>query len=144
MPYLNAHFSNQRAAMAAMDKLIGRGLGRARVRPLIERPSEPNTQPLSPADLGRARLEVELGEGVSEDEIRALIGPLGATEIATSPQTSTPFPADVRRIDSLDRPAVAQAVRASERGATDPSAPGVGTDGGTPPGETIIVDNMQR
>jgi hypothetical protein len=127
MPYLNALFSNQRAAMAAMDKLIGRGLGRARVQPLIERPSEPNGQPPSPADLGRARLEVQLGDGVGEDEVRAMIGPLGATDIVISAQTSTPFPGGASVANATERYDVAQAVRASERGATDPSPQEGGT-----------------
>jgi hypothetical protein len=107
--------------MAAMDKLFGRGLGRARVQQVIERLSEPNGQPPSPADLGRARLEVQLGDGVGEDKVRAMIGSLGATEVVIYAQTSTPFPAVAPAANTTEWYDVAQATRASERGATDAS-----------------------
>jgi hypothetical protein len=118
MSYLHAHFSNQQSAMAAMDRLLGRGLGRARVSPLVERPSEPNVQPAAPADLGRARLEVELSGDESEAEVRALLGPLGATDVIISEQTGTPFPAQPSAASPGQSNDVERAIRASERGAT--------------------------
>jgi hypothetical protein len=125
MPFLHAQFSNQRLAMAAMDQLMGRGLGRVRVVPVIERPSEPNGRPASPAELGRALLEVELNDGASDREVRALLGSLGATDLTTTEQTETPFPAAAPDASSAARDDVDRAIRASELGAT-------GTDEQTP------------
>lgn len=116
MPYLSAHFSNQRAAMAALDKLAGRGLGRARVSPLVERPSEPNGQPASPADLGRARLEVELSGEDSERQVRGVIGPLGATDVVIATETGTPFPASPAESTGSQGEDVARAIQASKNG----------------------------
>ena len=81
MPSIRAEFSDQHSAVAAMDKLVGRGLGRARVETLIEEPSKPNGDPLSPSSLGRARLEVQLIDRASEQDVRALLEELGATAI---------------------------------------------------------------
>lgn len=123
MPYLSAHFATQQSAMAAMDKLIGRGLGHARVQPLVERPTEPNDPPASPQDLGRARLEIMLGQPEQEAEIRALLGPLGAMDIVTSDETGTPFPTERSVQDVGGRGDVTQAIAASEDGAQGSTPP---------------------
>ena len=111
MPAMHAEFSDQFSAVAAMDKLIGRGLGRARVESLIERPSEPNEAPLSPADLGRARLEVELDGEVSETELQALLESLGATVVGV-----TDTPSGGQKSLAVSDDAAASAIEASRRG----------------------------
>jgi hypothetical protein len=129
MSQLTAHFADQRSAAAAMDQLVGRGLGHARVQPLVERPAGQDGHDDSPSALGQAKLEVYLGDGASESEVRDLLQSLGATSVAGGgihepashalPSASAPSGAAGGHPDDD----VARAVAASERGATGAGGP---------------------
>lgn len=118
MSYLNAHFPDQRSAMAAMDKVLGRGLGHARVQPLASKGNAP-----SPSEQGLTRLEVQLGQGVNVDDVRALLGPLGASDLTLADETATPFPVQGETGTATQRDDVKRAIQASERGAKDATGP---------------------
>lgn len=115
MSYLTAQFPDQRSAMAAMDKIIGRGLGQARIH-AVDHAEEPNGQTASPRQLGEAGLEIQFADGAGDGEIRSLLSSLGATHIATNDKTDTPFPA-APGAPAGERGDVSRAIEASERGA---------------------------
>lgn len=171
MTYLIAHFPDQGAAMAARDKLLGRGMRQADVIPATDATigrssdtaSEPsnfpsqvshrgdreprntsdspsgkrlpagrNVEPATPSELGRARLNVLVGETIPEQELRDLFDACGATLIERSTES---FPEETAGVwpeaamgDATD---VRRAIRASQRGAMhegpvevpDPEAP---------------------
>lgn len=119
MSQLTAHFADQQSAMAAMDKLMGRGLGHARVQPLVDRPAEADGHDENPAEVGRSRLEITLDDGASESEVRDVLSALGATAITGrgSPGSGSHASADPADDD------VTRAIAASERGATGAGGP---------------------
>lgn len=92
MRYLSAHFASHQSAMAAMQMFTGRGLGRVRLQPLTERHAEPGDTPVDSADPGRCRLEIMLSDSATEDQIEAMLGPFGATDMVRTSATGTPFP----------------------------------------------------
>jgi len=129
MPQLTAHFADQQSAMAAMDKLMGRGLGHASVQPLEDRPAEPDGHDASPAELGQARLAVYLDDGASESEVRDLLQSLGATSITgsgTRDARSDALPSATPTLHGTEGDRaddVSRAIAASERGATGAGGP---------------------
>jgi hypothetical protein len=160
MPFLTAHFPDQFAAMAAMNRLMGRGVPQSSLVPATDATigrssdtaSEPsnfpsrvshrgdreprntsdspsgerlpagrNVEPATPAELGTSRLNVLLDGSLPEQEVRDLFRELGATRVE---QGDGDFPEELPGVwpdASLgDADDVRRAIRASERGATDP------------------------